>query len=500
MIPTTLGIAVVIFGVYHAAPGDPATVMMGDQSSGDGGADGDAEGRIEAFRRKHGLDRSLFVQFCAYIGPFNPGPDGHPWFTSPRTERKVVVVEVVAEGAAAGSEGAPARRVEEGVPVAIEHLYETPQPERAALDAAVQALVDDRAGEERWAAAQATLVGAGFRRAAPPLFTALHARRLAARAERAAIARVCAALSELAERSGELHGLPEPAPATDDGEGERQLLRRWFGWYYTHGGARTQNTGERPWGGLLALDLGREMQSGAPVARELGARLAVTVPLSLASVLLSYLLALPLGVFSARRQGRALDGAVTTGLFLLYSVPTFWAGLMLSLLFGQTGLEWLPVIGLYDKDFATFTAWQKVVDVALHAVLPVLTLTYGSLAYLSRQMRAGLLEVIRQDYIRTARAKGLSEDRVVYKHALRNAVLPILTLLASILPVLIGGSVIVEQVFDLPGMGSYAFEGLLRRDFSIVMATTLLVGVMTQLGILLSDVLYSIVDPRIRLA
>jgi peptide/nickel transport system permease protein len=156
-------------------------------------------------------------------------------------------------------------------------------------------------------------------------------------------------------------------------------------------------------------------------------------------------------------------------------------------------------VGLMGKDHASLSTAGKVWDVVLHCILPVVTLTYGSLAYLSRQMRAGMLDVIRQDYIRTARAKGLVERVVVYKHALRNSMIPVLTLLASILPVLIGGSVIVERVFDIPGMGSYAFEGLLQRDFAIVMATTLLVAIMTQLGILLSDVLYSLVDPRIRL-
>jgi peptide/nickel transport system permease protein len=113
-------------------------------------------------------------------------------------------------------------------------------------------------------------------------------------------------------------------------------------------------------------------------------------------------------------------------------------------------------------------------------------------------MRAGMLEVVRQDYIRTARAKGLSEQVVVYKHALRNALIPVVTIFASILPILIGGSIIVESVFDIPGMGKYAFEGLLRRDFYVIMATTLFVGIMTQIGILLSDITYSIVDPRIR--
>jgi peptide/nickel transport system permease protein len=125
-------------------------------------------------------------------------------------------------------------------------------------------------------------------------------------------------------------------------------------------------------------------------------------------------------------------------------------------------------------------------------------MTYGTLAYLSRQMRSGMLDVIRQDYIRTARAKGLSETKVVYKHALRNSLIPIITLFASVLPVLVGGSIIIEKVFDIPGMGKYAFEGLLRRDFYIIMPVTIFVGVMTQIGILLSDITYSLVDPRIR--
>ncbi|MDG1492183.1 MAG: ABC transporter permease, partial [Planctomycetota bacterium] len=257
--------------------------------------------------------------------------------------------------------------------------------------------------------------------------------------------------------------------------------------------------GERPYGGLLAFDLGEEMQSGQSVRDEILKRLKVTVPLSLVAVLLSYIIALPLGIASVRRQGTALDGGLTIVLFVLYSIPTFWAGLMLVLIFGKTGTDLLPILGLHDKDADPSNTLAYAWDTVLHCILPVLTLTYGSLAYLSRQMRAGMLDVIRQDYIRTAKAKGLSDDRVVYRHALRNSMIPVLTLLASILPILIGGSVIVEFIFDIPGMGKYAYEGLLRRDFSIVMATTIFVGVMTQFGILLSDIAYSLVDPRIRL-
>jgi peptide/nickel transport system permease protein len=170
---------------------------------------------------------------------------------------------------------------------------------------------------------------------------------------------------------------------------------------------------------------------------------------------------------------------------------------MLILAFGATGLEWLPVIGLHDKDAEQLQGWDYAWDLVRHCILPVATLTYGGLAYLSRQMRVGMLETVRQDFIRTARAKGLSEKVVVFRHALRNSLIPVVTVFATILPILIGGSVIVETVFNIPGMGLYAFQGLITRDYNIVMATVTVSSIMTLLGFLLSDVLYAVVDPRI---
>lgn len=258
-------------------------------------------------------------------------------------------------------------------------------------------------------------------------------------------------------------------------------------------------SGADPWGGLLVLDLGHEFQRKTmPIIEELGRRLQVTIPLSLISTLLIYLFALPMGIYSAVRQGTKLDAAMTVILFILYSVPTFWAGLMLILAFGASGLHWLPVLGLHSKDAADLATWPYIWDTIVHSILPIATLTYGGLAYLSRQMRVGMIEVIRSDYIRTARAKGLSEKVVVMKHALRNSLIPVITLFASILPILIGGSVIVEQVFDVPGMGRYAFEGLIARDYGIIMATTTFSAFMTLVGILLSDIAYAMVDPRIK--
>jgi len=339
IIPTMIGITLIVFVAIRLAPGDPATVMIGMSSGGEMGQSSDYEARIEKFREEHALDRSLLVQYLGFLGPFNVKPDGH----------------------------------------------------------------------------------------------------------------------------------------------------RWFG-----------GSGRDPWGGLLALDLGTEFQrQSVPIVEELGRRLRVTVPLSLISSILIYLLAIPLGIYSAVRQGTKREAGLTVLLFVLYSIPTFWAGLMLILAFGAAGLDWLPIVGLHDIDAEELSTGAYLWDTVLHAILPIATLTYGGLAYLSRQMRVGMIDQIHQDYIRTAWAKGLSEKTVVFKHALRNSVIPVITLFASILPILIGGSVIVEYVFNLPGMGRYAYEGLVERDYGIIMATTTFSAFMTLLGILLADVAYALVDPRI---
>ena len=478
MIPTTIGVALVVFGLYHIAPGDPATVMMG--TGGEMSQGGDSEARVDGFRRENGLDRSLVVQFLDYIGPFNLSRDGHSFFTTPYTERKVTVVELAGGGS-----------VREGRPLALANLPGTAEADAKTLGDAAGQLSSETSTEAERAAALATLKGFGDG-ALPAVLSEMYEIRLDRELGPARMEHLAEAIAALTGETVEV------APERVDELGSNATARAWFAWYYDHGGYRVRNTGEHPWGGLLVGDLGNEMQNKVPVAGELWERLKVTVPLSLISVILAYLIALPLGIFSVQKQGTVIDGFLTIVLFVLYSIPTFWAALMLILIFGATGFDWLPVLGLHDKDASQLGGLAYAWDYLKHIILPVTALTYGSFAYLSRQMRAGMLDVIRQDYIRTARAKGLSERVVVYKHALRNSMIPILTLLASILPILIGGSVIVEKIFSVPGMGMYAFEGLLKRDLNIVMATTIFVGVMTQFGILLSDITYSIVDPRIR--
>ncbi len=250
---------------------------------------------------------------------------------------------------------------------------------------------------------------------------------------------------------------------------------------------------------LVRFDFGEEMQRpNVRVGEEMWKKAStITIPLALVSVFLMYLISIPLGIYSAARQGTKMDKATTFLVFLLYSMPSFWVGLMLVLIFGPTGFDVLPTMGMHDLDADRLSGWDWWKDTLLHAVLPVVTMTYANFAYLSRQMRVGMLDVISQDYVRTARAKGLSEKKVILKHAARNALIPVVTLFATILPFLVGGSVIVESVFNLPGIGSYMLNSLMVRDYNVIMAVSTVIAIMTMFGFLLSDLMYAVVDPRI---
>jgi len=171
--------------------------------------------------------------------------------------------------------------------------------------------------------------------------------------------------------------------------------------------------------------------------------------------------------------------------------------MLIVFLGGGDFFDIFPVFGLASIGAEKLSFWARFWDTAWHLVLPVFCMTYGSLAVLSRYMRTAMLEVIRQDYITTARAKGLSENVVIFKHALRNSLIPIITLLAQILPATIGGSIIIETIFSIPGMGKLVFEAILARDYPVIMGELTIVAFLTLLGILVADILYSVVDPRI---
>ncbi|MDB5343121.1 MAG: binding-protein-dependent transport system inner rane component [Schlesneria sp.] len=234
-------------------------------------------------------------------------------------------------------------------------------------------------------------------------------------------------------------------------------------------------------------------QKNQPIWGELWAALKITVIINSIVFVLIYVAAIPLGIISAANPNSPTDRITTVLLFIMYSLPSFWVAEILRMLF----MGWLPILNLTSRDFDSMTTWQQLQDYAHHIVLPVICMTYGGLAYVSRQMRAGMLEVIRQDYIRTAEAKGAGRSRVILVHALRNSLFPVITLLASLLPFLVGGSVIIEVIFQIPGMGLLSYRSMEEREYDMVLMTLMLSAVLTLLGILISDILYVVVNPRV---
>ena len=252
-------------------------------------------------------------------------------------------------------------------------------------------------------------------------------------------------------------------------------------------------------GRVATFDFGLSTYDHRPVSDKVGEALPNTLLLSGLALLFSYLLAVPLGVLSAVHRGRLLDRALSLGLFLAYSMPSYWVAVVLLLLLGGGRyFDLFPMQGLHSTDASSLGALAWLGDLAWHLVLPVFVLTYASLASLSRYTRSSMVEALRQDYVRTARAKGLGEPAVVLRHALRNALLPVVTLLGLSLPHLVGGSVIVEQVFGVPGMGRLGFQALATRDYNTVMAVTTLAALLTMAGVLFSDLAQLALDPRIR--
>ncbi len=251
---------------------------------------------------------------------------------------------------------------------------------------------------------------------------------------------------------------------------------------------------------VVTLDFGYSYKDHRKVWDKIRERLPVTIQLNALSLFLVYVIAIPAGVYSAVRSGRILDRVLTGGFFVLYSLPSFWVAVMCIMLFGG-GEYWdvFPVYGVSSIGAESLSAGAWLLDRLWHLVLPVFCLSYGGWAYLSRLMKAELLEVIREDYIRTARAKGLGERVVIMRHAFRNALLPLITLFAYLLPALFGGSVIIESIFSIPGMGQLGFEAVLSRDYPVIMALTTISALLTLIGLILSDVLYAVFDPRIAL-
>lgn len=249
---------------------------------------------------------------------------------------------------------------------------------------------------------------------------------------------------------------------------------------------------------LTTLDFGESYKDHRSVLEKIKEALPITLLLNFISIVLIYLISIPLGVYSAITTRTFLDNLMTMALFILYSLPSFWVAMILVIyLGGGEYLNLFPVSGVFSQGVEQLPLAGRIGNMIWHLVLPVTVLTYGGFAFLARISRAQLLEVIRQDYIRTARAKGLSERTVIWRHALRNSLIPLITLSGTLLPAMIGGSVIVEQIFSIPGMGKLGFEAVLSRDYPTVMAIAAIEAVLTLVGLLVSDLLYVVVDPRI---
>jgi peptide/nickel transport system permease protein len=246
--------------------------------------------------------------------------------------------------------------------------------------------------------------------------------------------------------------------------------------------------------GDLGLSFSRDRR---PVLDKILEALPITLMINVISLLLILVLAIPIGVYSAARQNSLGDRMTTLFVFIGFATPDFWLALLAMAYFGAY-LNWLPISGLQSLDHDSLSAFGKLWDWFTHLLLPIGIGVVTGLAGMSRYMRSSMLEVLRQDYIQTARAKGLAEGTVLKTHAMRNALLPVVTLLGLAVPGLIGGAVIIESLFSIPGMGRLFYTGVMSRDYPVVMGILMFGGLLTLVGNLLADVAYHLVDPRLR--
>jgi peptide/nickel transport system permease protein len=259
-------------------------------------------------------------------------------------------------------------------------------------------------------------------------------------------------------------------------------------------GTETDPTKDR---GFLRGDFGISFFTKRPVSSVIWDGLWITLLISVCIILIEYLVAIPLGVFSAVKKGTTFDSVTSTSLFVLYSLPSFWIGTMaIFFLCGGDYLNIFPPFGIGDTTMED-GFWVRAGDLSYHLILPLIVGSYGGLAFLSRQMRGGMLSVLRQDFIRTAYSKGVDQKKVIWSHALRNSLLPIITIFANVFPALIGGSLILEFLFTIPGLGQITYAAVLQKDYPMILTNTMFAAILTLFGYLIADILYAVADPRI---
>lgn len=250
--------------------------------------------------------------------------------------------------------------------------------------------------------------------------------------------------------------------------------------------------------GAVTFDFGTSVFDKRPVTERIFEKLPGTLELNAVAFLIAALIGIPVGLWSASRSGRFAERASAVGFFLLYSLPSFWVALLLMQLFAVK-LEILPLFGMSSDHYGDMSAGARFADRMRHLILPAITLTYGQLAIFARFSKSAVSDVIRQDFITAARAKGAGEGAILWRHAFRNAMIPMITLLGLTIPYLISGSVIVEQIFQWDGIGLLYMNAILSRDYPTIMGLTVITAVVTLLAGLIADILYAVADPRVRL-
>ncbi|MDI7267760.1 MAG: ABC transporter permease subunit [Myxococcota bacterium] len=516
MAPALIGISLVTFALIHLAPGDPVQAEMAGETSR---SELSTEA-VEAFRRAYFLDLPLFFNADVRDLPRRVrdllaglrDPDG----------RSRGIREIGRLGGAALPYLLP--QIDALPPESLAALIEglAPVAERMGISGEIARAADPADGWRAfWDEYHLDFKPGRARRLALnlPARENPHAEAELRRLDTFAVGQIVPLLEDrppdeatlrLVRRLAESTGrrvLYDPAAPFDQ---RARVLDDWREWWWLHRlefsafpheehllGALTETRYAKWLARIVTLDFGVSSRDGRPIADKLREKLPVTLLLSVAAALVAYLLAVPLGVLSALRAGTRSDRILTFGLFLLYAVPSFWLGtLAIRYLCGLGHLDWFPLRGLHGEGWESWPLYRQVADTAHHMVLPVFCLAYGSLAIISRYQRVAMLETLRQDFVRTARAKGLSRTRVVWRHALRNSLVPIVTLLGMQIPALIGGSVVVERIFHIEGMGLETFEAIRSRDYNWILAVSVMSGLLTMAGLLLSDILYAMLDPR----
>src|SRR3990170_6529186 len=248
---------------------------------------------------------------------------------------------------------------------------------------------------------------------------------------------------------------------------------------------------------FVKLDFGKSFVDGRKVIDKIIERIPITLTINILSLILIFIIALPIGILSATKQYSIFDKLSTVFVFIGFSTPTFWLALLLMILFG-VNMGLLPISGIQSIDVTEMGPFDRLWDWIKHLILPVGVSAFGGVAGLSRYSRSSMLEVIRQDYIRTAKAKGLKEQKIIFKHAFRNALMPVVTILGLSVPGLIGGGVIFETIFAIPGMGQLFYSSTMSRDYPTIMGILVIGAILTLFGNLIADISYAFVDPRVR--